>query len=360
MRSQNSGYLRTCCLLVSKANASNRHNWYTPHTSNWILNQSLAGAILNLLKQTITSFTIILGISMLLSCGEVRVVKQDSPLSSVNPLGELVRVTVDQSADIPMDCLRLGEPNFGAELVVSELDRDVFSRAVKAHIAPFEIPVTSDCRFAFQLNVNEFETQEFLIASRLIIALSASIVDSSDSKIVWAAEYRLTQNAGAVPLDPISLGIGAVSAAKNTSKDSKSDSIYLAVRRLLMGLKPKPVKALNTTKQQYALQSTRPTFMDALLLWQDGKVGQAIELAGELYTQQTKSRIGYEYGLMLESSGNEQLAAEVYAETAISQVNDGQLDHALTSLRRLEKLNNESQGRYSSLLDRALTNALDR
>ena len=66
--------------------------------------------------------------------------------------------------------------------------------------------------------------------------------------------------------------------------------------------------------------------MDALLLWQDGEVGEAIELAGELYTQQSRSSIGYEYGLMLESSGNEQLAAEVYADTAISQVNDGQLD----------------------------------
>ena len=297
---------------------------------------------------------------MLSSCGEVKVVKQNSPLSSINPLGELVRVTVDQSADIPMDCLRLGKPNFGPELVVSDLDRDVFSRAVKAHIAPYEIPVTSDCRLVFQLNVNEFETQEFLIASRLVIALSASILDSSDSQLVWAAEYRLTQNAGALPLDPISLGIGAVSAAKNTSKNSRSDSVYLAVRRLLMGLKSKPVKALNMIKHQNTQQPTRSTFLDALLLWQDGEVGKAIELAGELYTQQSRSSIGYEYGLMLESFGNEQLAAEVYAETAISQVNDGQLDHALTSLRRLEKLNDGSQGRYNNLLDRALTNALDR
>ncbi len=296
---------------------------------------------------------------MLSSCGEVKVVKQDSPLSSVNPLGELVRVTVDQSAEVPMDCLRLGEPNFGTELVVSELDRDVFSRAVKAHIAPFEIPVTSDCRFLFQLYVNEFETQEFLIASRLIIALSATIKDSSDSQTVWAAEYRLTQNAGAVPLDPISLGVGAVSAAKNTSKDSKTDSIYLSVRRLLMGLEPKPVKTLNTIKHQDTVQPTRSTFLDALLLWEDGEVGEAIKLAGELYIQQTRSSIGYEYGLMLESSGNERLAAEVYAETAISQINDGQLDHALTSLRRLEKLNNEAHGQYSDLLDSTLTNALD-
>ena len=297
--------------------------------------------------------------AMLSSCGEVKVVEPNSPLASVNPLGELVRVTVDRSAEMPIDCLRLAEPNFGNELVVSELDRDVFRRAVKAHIAPFEIPITSDCRFVFQLYVNEFETQEFLIASRLIVALSASIVDSSDSQTVWAAEYRLTRNAGAVPLDPISLGIGAVSAAKNTSKVSRSDSVYLAVRRLLMGLKSKPVKALGTIKQQDLSEPTRPTFLDALLLWQDGEVGDAIELASELYTQQTRSSIGYEYGLMLESSGNEQLAAEVYAETAISQVNDSQLDHALTSLRRLEKLNDVSQGRYSNLLDRALTRALD-
>ncbi|MEC8694757.1 MAG: hypothetical protein VXX88_06285 [Pseudomonadota bacterium] len=315
---------------------------------------------MNTLNQTITSLIILFVILMLSSCGEVKVVKQNSPLSSVNPLGELVRVTVDKSADVPMDCLQLSEPNFGTKLVVSELDRDVFSRAVKAHIAPFEIPVTSDCRYVFQLYVNEFETQEFLIASRLVIALSASILDSADSQLVWAAEYRLTQNAGALPLDPISLGIGAVSAAKNTSKNSRSDSVYLAVRRLLMGLKSKPVKALNTIKRQNTQQPTRSTFLDALLLWQDGEVGEAIELAGELYTQQSRSSIGYEYGLMLESSGNEQLAAEVYADTAISQVNDGQLDHALTSLRRLEKLNDESQGQYNNLLDRALTDALDR
>lgn len=297
---------------------------------------------------------------MLSSCGEVKVIEQNSPLASVNPLGELVRVTVDRSADMPINCLRLAEPNFGNELIVSELDRDVFRRAIKAHISPFEIPVTSDCRFIFQLYVNEFDTQKFLIASRLVIALSASILDSSDSQTVWAAEYRLTRNAGAVPLDPISLGIGAVSAAKNTSKDSRNDSVYLAVRRLLMGLKSKPAKALDTIKQQDISEPTKPTFLDALLLWQDGEIVDAIELATELYTQQTRSSIGYEYGLMLESSGNEQLAAEVYAETAISQVSDGQLDHALTSLRRLEKLNDQSQGRYSNLLDRALTKALDR
>lgn len=319
----------------------------------------MANANLSLLKQTIIGSTFLFGMTILSSCGEVKVVEQNSPLAAVNPLGELVRVTVDRSADMPTHCLRLAEPNFGNELVVSELDRDAFRRAVKAHIAPFEIPITSDCRFVFQLYVNEFETQEFLIASRLIIALSARILDSSDPQTVWAAEYRLTRNAGAVPLDPISLGIGAVSAAKNTSKVSKSDSVYLAVRRLLMGLKSKPVKAVDTTKQQDLSEPTRPTFLDALLLWQDGEVGDAIELASKLYTQQTRSSIGYEYGLMLESSGNEQLAAEVYAETAISQVNDGQLDHALTSLRRLEKLNDESQGRYSNLLDRALTRALD-
>ena len=315
---------------------------------------------MNLLKQTITSFTILFGISMLSSCGEVKVVKHNDPLSSVNPLGELVRVTVDQSADVSIDCLRLAEPNFDSELLVSKLDRDVFSRAVIAHIAPFQIPVMSDCSFVFQLHVNEFQIQEFLIASRLIIALSATIEDSSDSQTVWGAEYRLTQNAGALPLDPISLGVGAVSAAKNTSEDSRSDSVYLAVRRLLMGLEPKPVMALNTIKQPKMLRPTRSTFSDALLLWQDGEVGEAIKLAGELYTQQTKSSIGFEYGLMLESSGNEQLAAEVYAETAISQANDGRLDHAMTSLRRLEKLNDESRGQYSDLLDRALTNALDR
>ena len=182
----------------------------------------------------------------------------------------MVRATVDQSADISMDCLRLAEPNFGSELLVSKLCRDVFSRAVIAHIAPFQIPVMSDRRFVFQLHVNEFQIQEFLIASRLIIALSATIEDSSDSQTVWAAEYRLTQNARALPLDPISLGVGAVSAAKNTSEDSRSDSVYLAVRRPLMGLEPKPVIALNTTKQPNMLQPMRSTFSDALLLWQDG------------------------------------------------------------------------------------------
>ena len=77
----------------------------------------MANANLSLLKQTIIGSTFLFGMTILSSCGEVKVVEQNSPLAAVNPLGELVRVTVDRSADMPIHCLRLAEPNFGNELV---------------------------------------------------------------------------------------------------------------------------------------------------------------------------------------------------------------------------------------------------
>ena len=107
-------------------------------------------------------------------------------------------------------------------------------------------------------------------------------------------------------------------------------------------------------------QPNEPKFFDTLLLWQEGNISQALEQARTLYDRESMPRIGYEYGLMLESSGNEHLAAKVYSETALAQMTENEVDQALITLRRLEKLNKESGVRYDHLLDSSLTHALDR
>jgi len=298
------------------------------------------------------------GMAILSSCGEVKVVKKDELISAVNPMDEVVKVIIDKTSEIPMNCLNIKEPVFQSGVSVSDVERDVFNRAVIAHLAPIQFPVREECRFAFQLEVEEYDIHSFLVASRLIVSLSAEIADNLDQNLVWAAKYRLTQNAGAVPLDPVSLGVGAVAAAKNSSKHNKADGVYLAVRRLLMGLGSPHVRTPSIGDN--ASQPNRPTFFDALLLWQEGNISEALEQAGELYDRESMPSIGYEYGLMLESSGDEQLAAKVYSETALAQMDENEIDRALISLRRLEKLNRESGGRYDHLLDSSLARALER
>jgi hypothetical protein len=298
------------------------------------------------------------GMALLSSCGEVKVIKNNSFISSMNPVNEVVEVTIDKTSEIPVSCLNIKEPTFEPGLSVSDVERDVFNRAVIAHLAPIQIPIKEECRFAFQLQVAEYDIQTLLVASRLIVSLSAEIADDFDQSPVWAAQYRLTQNAGAIPLDPISMGFGAVAAAKNSSKHNKADGVYLAVRRLLMGLGSPQVRSPSIGDN--AAHPNEPTFFDALLLWQEGKISQALEQAGKLYDRESMPSIGYEYGLMLESSGNEQQAAKVYSETALAQMDEDEVDRALISLRRLEKLNRESGGRYAHLLDSSLARALER
>jgi len=313
---------------------------------------------MNSLGRNFLNISTLLGIAILSSCGEVKVIKKDGLISSVNPMNEVVEVTIDKTSEIPMTCLNIKEPIFEPGLSVSDVERDVFERALIAHLAPIQFPTTEECRFAFQLEVEEYDIQTLLVASRLIVSLSAEIADNLDQNPVWAARYRLTQNAGAIPLDPISMGFGAVAAAKNSSKHNKADGVYLAVRRLLMGLEFPQARSLSIGDN--AAHPHKPTFFDALLLWQEGKTSQALEQADKLYDRESIASIGYEYGLMLESSGNEQLAAKVYSETALAQMDENELDLALITLRRLEKLNRESGGRYDHLLDSSLARALER
>ena len=169
---------------------------------------------MNSLGRKFASIVALPGIALLSSCGEVKVIKNDSFISSVNPVHEVVKVTIDKTSKIPMNCLNIKEPVFRSGLLVSDVERDVFKRAVISHLAPTQFPVKEECRFAFQLEVEEYDVQAFLVASRLIISLSAGIEDDLDQNLIWAAKYRLTQNAGAIPLDPISLSVGAISAAK--------------------------------------------------------------------------------------------------------------------------------------------------
>ena len=160
------------------------------------------------------------GMALLSSCGEVKVIKNNSFISSMNPVNEVVEVTIDKTSEIPVSCLNIKEPTFEPGLSVSDVERDVFNRAVIAHLAPIQIPIKEECRFAFQLQVAEYDIQTLLVASRLIVSLSAEIADDFDQSPVWASQYRLTQNAGAIPLDPISMGFGAI--AQVVSKNSQS------------------------------------------------------------------------------------------------------------------------------------------
>lgn len=307
-----------------------------------------------------SKFSTLFGIALLSSCGDVKVVKDDSSITSVNPMNEVVKVIVDKTADSKIDCLKVHDPVFRFEQEMSVVERDVFSKALTAHLAPLQYPITPECGFNFHLDVAEYNTQDFLVASRLVVSLSAKIRDSVGSDVIWAAEYRFAQNAGAIPLDPISLGIGAVSAARNRSKDSRTDGVYLAVRRLLTALEPRRMSNRVLAVKNDIPKVDDPTFFDSLILWQEGDIEQALELAKKLYDKESMASIGYEYGLMLESSGNEQLAAKVYSETALAQIGEGSTDQALASLRRLEKLNKQSGGRYNDLLDGALVRALER
>ena len=126
------------------------------------------------------------------------------------------------------------------KLVVSELDRDAFRRAVKALYCAFrKFLVTSDCRFVFQPYVNEFETQEFLIASRLVIALSAGILDDAQipQTSYGSCGYLTDSECWSCAAGPdLAWHRCSICRIKNTSKVSGSDSVYLAVRRSFDGL----------------------------------------------------------------------------------------------------------------------------
>jgi hypothetical protein len=143
--------------------------------------------------------------------------------------------------------------------------------------------------------VLEYKVQEILIASRVIVDLEGEIKDSSGVTL-WKASYRFTENAGSVPFDPISIGIGAVSAARNSSEDNKHNAVYLAVRRLLMAL-PENTVLSSTAIHTESSVDTVSVIDQSLKLWDEGEEREALRIAESAYQTEDRAEIGYQYGL---------------------------------------------------------------
>jgi hypothetical protein len=293
-------------------------------------------------------------------CGEVKVVNDPSRLTAMDPINEIVALNSDNSRLENLNCLRLSEVRQGREKLLSSDDKEVFSRAMKAHLAPLNYPVYEQCANSIILEVNDYSVRDLVIASRLVIDVSGRIEDYSGNEI-WRASYRLAENAGSLPLDPISAGFGAYSAAQNTSDDSRQNGMYLAVRRLLMALPNYSGIQIANTEDTLVIagdsvaSGTQPVSLaDAMTNWQQGNSEKAVEIAQSLYRPDTQALVGYQYGLMLEALERDGDAALVYSDTAISQLRNDDRENALKTLRRLDRLNQTRNGRFDRELDRAL------
>lgn len=287
-------------------------------------------------------------------CGDVKVVDdQSSPISRVNPMTEVVEVETNVASVSQLECLRLMDPLFAETDSITDADRTTFSRATRAHLAPLNYEIKPKCENEFELSVREYKTQEIVVASRVIVDVEGDIKDASGTTL-WKASYRLTENAGSVPFDPISIGIGAVSAARNSSEDSKHNAVYLAVRRLLMAL-PENTALTAISNESTESPANRSQMDRALELWQGDQQSEALELAESTYQSGKQAEVGYQYGLMLEASAMDVDAAKVYSETAIVQAKNDDLESALRTLRRLDRLNSTKDGKFDLELDKALT-----
>ena len=290
---------------------------------------------------------------ILVGCGEVKVVNdQSSPISRVNPMTEVVEVETNVTSVSQLECLRLNDPSFAETYSITEADRTTFSRATKAHLAPLNYQINPKCENQFELSVREYKTQDILVASRVIVDIEGGIQDAAGTTL-WKASYRLTENAGSIPFDPISIGIGAVSAARNSSEDSKHNAVYLAVRRLLMAL-PENTALGAVSNESPDSPANRSEMERALELWKDGQQTEALELAESAYQTENRTEVGYQYALMLEASEMDIDAADVYSDTAIAQLEAGSFDLALRTLRRLDRLNESNSGLFDSQLSKAL------
>jgi len=290
---------------------------------------------------------------ILVGCGEVKVINdQSSPISRVNPMTEVVEVETNVTSVSQLECLRLIDPLFAETESITDADRTTFSRATKAHLAPLNYQIDPKCENQFELNVREYKTQEILVASRVIVDIEGGIQDAAGTTL-WKASYRLTENAGSVPFDPISIGIGAVSAARNSSEDSQHNAVYLAVRRLLMAL-PENTALTAMSNESTESPANRSEMERALELWKDGQQSEALKLAESAYKTENRTEVGYQYGLMLEASELDADAADVYSDTAIAQLEAGSFDTALRTLRRLDRLNESNSGIFDSQLSKAL------
>lgn len=299
---------------------------------------------------------LLIGTFLLSGCGEVKVVDNDSsPIKKVNPINEIVQIRKNVPSVSQLECLQLASPNFKFNDGLTDSDKDVFLRATRAHLAPLNYQIKKSCATTFRLSVLEYKVHKIVIASRVIVDLEGEIQDETGLTL-WNASYRLTESAGSLPFDPISIGIGAVSAANNSSEDSKNNAVYLAVRRLLMALP----ENLNLSAQNELIQSTqpkatnKPTMDDALKLWEKEEKEQALSIAESVYGSGDRAIVGYKYGLLLEASERDSVAASVYSETAIAQLENNLYDEALRTLRRLDRLNESNGGKFDTQLDVAL------
>ena len=293
---------------------------------------------------------------LLSGCGEVKVVDSNSsPIANVNPINEIVQIRKNVPSVSQLECLQLVSPNFKFGNPLSDVDKNVFARATRAHLAPLNYQIKNSCATTFKLSVLEYKVQEIVIASRVIVDLEGEIQDETGLTL-WDAAYRLTESAGSLPFDPISIGIGAVSAANNSSEESKHNAVYVAVRRLLMALP----ENLNLSAQNELHQSTqpkvpdKPTMDDALKLWEKEEKEKALSIAQSVYESGDRASAGYRYGLLLEASARDSAAASIYSETAIAQLENNLYDEALRTLRRLDRLNESNGGKFDTQLDVAL------
>ena len=295
-------------------------------------------------------------------CGAVRVIDEDSRLSTINPLNEIVAVAVSERNVKSLECLSIVKADYLPGVYLTDEDHKIFFQALNAHLAPLNYPVRQDCQNEIRLNIKEYRVRDLLIASRLVIEISGSITDSKETEL-WSASYRLTENAGSVPLDPISAGLGVLSAAKNSSEDSRHNGIYLAVRRLLRALPEHqgldvPIMATEIPRQIPKPEMTNTekakTLADALNLWDKKNYDDALEIMKGIYLANPKSGNGYQFGLMLEAMGDFDEAANVYADTAVVQAEIRQPAAALRTLRRLQRLNEVNKEQHNPQLNRAV------
>ena len=298
----------------------------------------------------------------LTGCGDVKVVDAESTFAKADPLNEIVAVSADHDRLDNIGCLKIKNAISETHVLLSDEDSKVFNNALRAHLAPLNYPVKKKCGNSIQLMVNEYKVQDLVVASRLIIDIRGSIQDAADNEI-WSAQYRLTENAGNLPLDPISAGLGMASSMQNTSEDARHNGIYLAVRRLLRALPEHqgldvPIMATEIPRQVPKSEMTNTektkTLAEALNLWDRKNFDDALEIMKDLYRANPRSGNGYQFGLMLEAMGDFDEAANVYADTAVAQAEIRQPAAALRTLRRLQRLNEVNKEQHNPQLNRAV------
>lgn len=292
------------------------------------------------------------GVLMLAGCGEVKVVRDSSPVRSLDPLNELVILQTSDEDLVRLECVAIESAKAGDTVSLQSSDRAVFDDALKAHLGPLNYPIKDDCDTSIQLLITEYRVRDLLVASRLIIDLRGEIRDDKNV-LLWSASYRFADNAGSLPLDPISMGLGVVSAARNASEDSRHNGVYLAVRRLLRSL-PEHQGLGYPSAGQGELVSSDGSFAKAMDLWGEGKFSEAVAMMQSLYDESSRSQLGYQYGLMLEATDQDTLAARVYADTAIDQTRNGLPAESLKTLRRLDRMNELNTKKHEPELARAL------